>query len=504
MAVSTYKHGVTWRDVPTSIVAPITADSGIPVAIGAAPIHMAESPAPLNVPRLYKTYEEAVAEMGFSYDFKSYPLCEVIYVYFALNNTGPIILVNVFDPALNRKTPVVASAQTLANGQVEITATGVPVKDIILSTVVVKDSAGVVTYVKDTDYIVGYSNTQTVLITRLPEGAIASPTAALKVDYTQADPSVIDKVEVIGGVDATSGKSTGLECVEDVFPIHSIVPGIILCPYFSQDPEVAAVMVAKCDNINGCFRCVAYADIDSAVIIKSQDVNAWKNTNNYVSARLAACWPRVGIDEKQFWLSTELGALTEFVDNKNANIPYESPSNKNLKMNKTIVGPLATPSDYFFSKAYADTLNGQGIVTAINFIGGWKAWGNNMSIYPSESDPKDRWIPVRRMTDWIGNTIVLTIFQFVDRPGNRRLIDSIIDTLNIWLNSLTAAGNLLGGRVEFRHDENPDTELIAGHFKFHVYQAAPIPAEWIEFLIEFDVSYLQTLFVPVSAQTPAA
>jgi hypothetical protein len=56
--------------------------------------------------------------------------------------------------------------------------------------------------------------------------------------------------------------------------------------------------------------------------------------------------------------------------------------------------------------------------------------------------------------------------------------------------------------VEFRHDENPDTELINGHYKFHVFQASPIPAEHIEFLIEFDTTYLQTLFTPVSAQTP--
>jgi len=497
MAVSTYKHGVTWRDVPTSIVAPIEADSGIPVAVGAAPIHMSESPAPLNVPRFYTSFEEAVNEMGYSTDFKSYGLCEVMYTYFALFNTGPIILINVFDPATNMKTPVVAAPLTMANGQAEIDA-----QDIILSTVAVKDDAGAVTYVKDTDYVIGYSNTQTVLITRLADGAITSASAAIKVDYTQADAAAVDKTEIIGGVDATSGKATGLEAVEDVFPMHRIVPGIILCPGYSQDPEVAAVMVAKCDNINGCFRCICYTDADSETLIKSQDVNDWKNQNNYVSARMAVCWPRVGLDDRHMWLSTQLGALTEWVDNKNANIPYESPSNKNLKMNKTVVGPLDTPDDFFFSKAYADTLNGQGVVTAINFIGGWKAWGNNMSIYPSESDPKDRWIPVRRMTDYIGNTIVLTIFQKVDQPGNRRLIDSIIDTLNLWLNGLTSSGNLMGGRIEFRHDENPDTELIAGHFKFHVYQATPIPAEWIEFLIEFDVSYLQTLFVPVTTQTP--
>ena len=497
MAVSTYKHGVTWTEVPTSIVAPNTADSGIPVAIGAAPIHQASSPAPLNVPRLYKSYNDAVAEMGFSKDFASYGLCEVMYTYFAWFNVGPIILINVFDPSANMKTPVAGATVNVTNGQAEINA-----NDVVLTTVVVKDAAGTVTHVKDTDYTLAYSDTDTVLITRIPGGAISASATTLKVDYTQTDPTAIDKADIIGGIDETTGKSEGLEAVEDVFPAHSIVPGILLAPGFSQDPEVAAVMAAKSDNINGCFRCVAYADIDSEEVIKAQDVNAWKNSNNYVSNRLVAFWPRVAIDETQVWLSTEAGALTEWVDNKNLNIPYESPSNKNLKMNKTVVGPIDTPVDAFFSKASADSLNGQGIVSAINWIGGWKLWGNNTTVYPSQSDPKDRWIPVRRMTDYIGNTIVLTVFQFVDRPGNRRLIDSIIDTLNVWLNSLTAQGVLLGGRVEFRHDENPDTELIAGHYKFHVYQAAPIPAEWIEFLIEFDVTYLATLFTPVTAQTP--
>jgi uncharacterized protein len=64
----------------------------------------------------------------------------------------------------------------------------------------------------------------------------------------------------------------------------------------------------------------------------------------------------------------------------------------------------------------------------------------------------------------------------------------------VWLNGLTNQGATLGGRVEFRHDENPTTELLAGHYVFHVFIAPPTPAEWIEFLIEYDVSYLDTLF----------
>jgi phage tail sheath protein FI len=499
MAVSTYKHGVTWRDVPTSIISPITADSGIPVAVGASPIYESTTPAPINVPRIYYSYQEAVTEMGYSEDWKTYGLSEVIYNYFVLFNVGPIILINVFNPATTPKAPVLNQLTPVTNGQAIIVA-----KDILLSTLLVKHTSGTPTYTKDTDYTAAYNDAGDVVVTRIPTGAILGSVTQLSMSYTQADPSQIDKVEIIGGVDPTSGKNTGLQAVEDVFPALHIIPGIILCPGYSHDPAVAAVMAAKAELVNGCFRCITYVDIDSVATVKAQDVNAWKNTNNYVSNRMAAFWPRVSLDTRQSWMSTQAGALTELVDHANGEVPVESPSNKNLKMNKTVCGPVATPADVFFSKADADMLNGQGIVSSINWIGGWKLWGNNMTIYPSSSDVKDRWIPVRRMTDWIGNTIILTVYQFVDKPGNRRLIDSIIDSLNIWLNSLVASGNALGARVEFRHDENPDTELMAGHYKFHVFEAFPTPAEWIEFLIEFDVTYLEALFTPVTTQTPPA
>lgn len=497
MAVSTYMHGVTWRDVPTSIVAPVTADSGIPVAVGAAPSFLAESPAPVNTPRIYFTYEEFVAEMGFSYDFQSYGLCEFAYCQFVLFNVGPIICINVFDTEATGGTGApVTDSPDLINGKSVLNE-----QNVILSTVVVKDDpGGTITYVRDTDYTVGYQTDGTVAIIRIPTGAIPGAATKIKVTRAHAVPTIVDKTEIIGGVDSETGKGTGLEAIEDVYPALQIIPGILIAPGFSQEPEVAAVLASKAENINGCFRCTAFADIDSEEILKAQDVSDWKNENNYVSNRLTVFWPRVAIDEKQFWLSTQAAALTEFVDQKNGNLPYESPSNKNLKMNRSVIGDVGDPQDTMFGKSYADMLNGSGVVSCINWIGGWKLWGNNQSIYPSNSDPKDRWIPVRRMTDWLGNTIVLTVYQFVDRPGNRRLIDSIIDSLNMWLNSLVGQGALNGARVEFIHSENPDTELINGHYKFHVYQAAPIPAEWIEFLIEFDTTYLQTLFTPVASQ----
>jgi phage tail sheath protein FI len=328
--------------------------------------------------------------------------------------------------------------------------------------------------------------------------------AQVKISYTPTDASKITKAEIIGGYDPNTGKGTGLQAIDDVFPTLAVIPGILLAPGWSQVPEIGNILAAKADSINGCFSCTSYVDIDSELVIKAQDVNVWKNTNNYVDHRLYCLWPRVAIDEKDVWLSTQAAALTEWVDQSNDDIPVESPSNKNLKMNRTVAGPQDAAIEIFTGKGAADSLNGQGIATAINWIGGWKLWGNNTSVYPSTSDPKDRWLSVRRMTDWLGNTIVLTVYQFVDKPGNRRLIDAVIDSLNIWLNSLVSSGDSLGARVEFRQDENSDADLLNGHYTFHVYEAFPTPAEWIEFLLEFDITYLNALFTPSNSQTPVA
>ncbi|NPV30561.1 MAG: phage tail sheath family protein, partial [Firmicutes bacterium] len=155
---------------------------------------------------------------------------------------------------------------------------------------------------------------------------------------------------------------------------------------------------------------------------------------------------------------------------------------------------LADGTEIALGPDQAAYLNGQGIITALNFIGGWKAWGNRTGAYPAVTDPKDAFLPIRRMFDWIANTLVLTFWQKVDYPINRRLIDTVVDSVNIWLNGLAARGFILGGRVEFIQSENPDTDLMDGIVRFHVYVTPPAPAREIDFIVECDLQYLKFLF----------
>lgn len=525
MAVSSYRHGVTWREVPTSIVAPVVADSGVPFIVGSAPVQQIDPmvrPKP-NRPRVYFSYEDAVKEMGYSDDWRTFTLCQAVYTYFALFNVGPIVLsyVNDVSSPVFQQPPTVADIHTFRRGKVDYISKSIIPETLTVNSMDDDTDPTNVTYVKDLDYIGAWQIDPEDGILRyslmaIPGGAldlINNDGFATDIEvyctYTNERSIAVTKAHIIGGFDLATGTTTGVEAVEDVFPLHRIVPGVILAPFWSQDPEVAAVCAAKADEINGCFRCTTLTDIDSSTVLNVMDVNLWKNGNNYVDKRQTALWPRVGIGERDIWLSVEYGARMQLTDRDNNNIPVETPSNKNLRMTKTLVGSYGEGSaggsanppplqEVVFSKAYGDMLNGQGICTAINWIGGWKAWGSNMACYPENTDPKDRWMPVRRSTDWLGNTLVLTFFQKVDKPGNRRLIDSIIDTMNVYLNGLVADGNCLGARVEFRHDENPDTSIIDGHYVFHLYQAFPIPAEWIEFILEFDISYLSALFTEVA------
>ena len=121
-------------------------------------------------------------------------------------------------------------------------------------------------------------------------------------------------------------------------------------------------------------------------------------------------------------------------------------------------------------------------------------WGNRTGVYPGSSDPKDAFIPIRRMMNWIGNTLITTYWQRLDAPLRRRLIETVVDSANLWLNGLAALQYVLRGSVSFRENENSTTDLLDGHAKFHVMVSPPPPARDIEFVMEYDAEAMTVLF----------
>lgn len=478
-----YKHGVYCSEVPTSIVPPVNTAAGLPVVFGTAPIHLATNPAAANRPVLCYTYAEAVEAMGYSADWDKYTLCEVMYSQFALYNRAPVVFVNVLDPATH-KAAVAQSEKSISDGKVVVT------DPVILSTLVVKKTASGDALVAGTDYVAAYNDDEECVISVVTGGALDGE-LKMFIAYDKVDASAVAATDIIGGINASTGAKKGLECLNDVFPLFGLVPGIVLAPGWSHMPTVAAVMKAKAGNINEHFKAIVLTDVPTATVKKYSDVAAWKNSNSYTGEDQVVCWPMVKMGDSLYYLSTHiLGAIAQ-TDSANDDIPYVSPSNKSLQITGAC---LADGTEVTLGPSEAAYLNGQGVVTALNFVGGWKSWGNRTGCYPGNTDAKDAFIAIRRMFNWHAQTFILTYWAKVDAPINKRLIQTVIDSENIRLNGLVARGALLGARVEFHEDENPTTNLLDGIIKFHTYFTPPTPAREIDNVIEYDPAYFNALF----------
>ncbi|MDR2503772.1 MAG: phage tail sheath family protein [Deltaproteobacteria bacterium] len=308
---------------------------------------------------------------------------------------------------------------------------------------------------------------------------------------THASPLAVSSADIIGGIDAVTMKKTGLELVSEVFPRFRKVPGIILAPKFSEDPAVAVLMAAKTKSINGLFECMAAADISPDTVPNFTEVPAYKNSNNLTDPNLMLCWPRAGLGDEVYHLSCHLAGRISQTDREAGGTPHVSPSNKRLNITRALG---AAGAELWLGLDEVNSLNGEGINTVSNFDGGWKAWGNRTACYPSNTDPKDAFIPIRRFFCWYRNSFILTYFSKVDNPLNRRQIQTILDSEQIRLDGYAAQEIILGGKIEFLGQYNPLTDLMDGIAKFKLSITPPPPNRVIWGIFEFDPAYMETLF----------
>lgn len=280
-----------------------------------------------------------------------------------------------------------------------------------------------------------------------------------------------------------SDVASAFESVELCLTMFGIVPDLLLAPGFSEQSTVAAAMAAKAEGINGMFKATAIVDITGAT---STAAITAKGSGTFTE-NMVACWPYGKVGSLVFHMSTLVAGRIAATDAGNGGIPYESPSNKAVLIDGLCKND---GTEINMTLAQANALNAAGIVTALNFMGGYVIWGNYTAAYPGNTDVKDYFIPVHRMFGWVGASLIKSFWAKLDRPMNRRLIDSILDSANIWLNGLVGQGYLLGARVEMLEEENPLTNLMAGQIKLHVYMTPPSPAQEIDFVLEYDADYV--------------
>lgn len=482
--MSNYKHGIATGRTATTLTIPISTDGCLQAVVGTAPVNLAANPYnTTNQPFVAYSKTDAVKAVGYNTDFKNYTLCQSIYATFDVFGTAPLVLINVLDPKKHVTAELSKEVQILARkGLIEE-------EGILLDKLKITDAEGSTTYKPGEDYVASFDSSGHVVLA-MTKGGDAASAVKVKVTFAKIDPEAVTYEDIIGGYDTATQTKTGMELFSSIYPKFGLIPGLLLAPGWTKVPAVNIALNAKCENIYSMFTAKVVSDLDSAKgkAESAEEVRTVKNENGYSDRTTYLCWPLVKVGDYVYSMSAQLAALMQYQASQNSGVPSKSPSNKNFKISG-ICNEEGTEIEIDMDSAN-DYCNAAGVITAIN-MNGWKCWGNNTAAYPSSTDPIDRWINVVAIFDYIENKFKATFFQKVDDLTNYRLIDDIVDTENLSLNGLQGSDDIAGGTIVFDHEENPITQIMNGHIKFHERIGGYTPAEYIENIFEFDPTITQ-------------
>ncbi len=188
-----YKHGTYGEMQATQDALSPSGVGTLPVYFGRLPIHqLMDYSGKVNTPILVQSFSDAQAKVGYSDNWEDYDLCEAIYAHFKndIQVIGPIVLVNVLNPDVDKTTGKTASV-VLANGQGYIDA-----DNVILKSVEVADK------VLGTDYTVQYTPDGSKVLFKDLTGEMTSP---VSVTYDEVNPWAVIDNDIIGGTDPATG-----------------------------------------------------------------------------------------------------------------------------------------------------------------------------------------------------------------------------------------------------------------------------------------------------------
>lgn len=467
--MSEYKHGITVNEASTKSISIQKAQNNIPVVIGISPINLAKNEEKLKEPVLIKSIEDAKNYLGYLEKFESYTISEAIKAVFELNSSGPVIAINVLDKT-KHKAAVVEKSYSVINGISKIEETG-----ILKETVVVKSGEESEELEENTDYTLSFNENGHLIIELIEEAD------SIKVSYTKLDTSTVTKEDIISGISK----------IKNVYTDLNIIPSVIIAPKFSNQKEVAKALIEATKKINGLFNCMTILDIDTTVNDTIKKAIEYKKSNTeYKSENAIVTYPKIKYKEDIYNMSTIAMSTILRTDIENDDVPYISPSNKNIKADSLVI---ENGSNITIDYNEANELNANGIVTALN-IKGYRLWGNNTSAYPENTDIKDRYIAIKRMFYWWGNTFIENYFDRVDNPLNFRMIEALINDENIRANGFKSAMQLAEAKIEYLEDDNSKENLLEGRIKFRETLVPFPPVEHIENVLEFNTNALLNSF----------
>ena len=395
---------------------------------------------------------------------------------------GTVLVINVLDPAIHRAS-VPAEEQAFGDNDLLQLAHGA------LQSLTLKPEASETPYALGTDYSV---DLLTGRVKRLATGTIPIK-GAVSASYAYADPSKVTPADIIGSVNA-AGLRTGLKAFQDSYNLLGFFPKIFIAPGFSTLNAVSVELIASATQLSA----VAYIDapIGSTVpqVIAGRGPAGTLNFNTS-SDRVRLCYPHVKVydaatnGERLQPLSIRAAGLRAKVDNDKGY--WWSSSNQELLGVIGLERPLTARIDDANSEV--NLLNENGITTVFNSFGtGLRLWGNRTAAWPTVTHMRN-FENVRRTKDIVDESIRYSSLQFVDQPVTTSLIDSISESVNLFLRKLIGDQALLGGECWYDPARNPQTELEQGHVLFNYKLTVPPPFERGTFETEITGEYLVSL-----------
>lgn len=462
-----YKHG-TASEWAKSIGKAVTLCGTVAVYVGAAPVNLVRGfEKYVNAPVKLCTMEAAQRYFGYSEDWASFDLCEAFNTNLDNKdgNAGPIVVINVLDPAIHKKEAETTKALTFVNGRAVFES-----DTIILDSLVLADK------VEGVDFTIDYDFTKGQVIIGSIGDAI---TGSVNATFDEVDVTALDEDDIIGGV-TSNGVYTGLGCIGLVYQELNLIPNLIVCPGWSEKPAVYEAMVKAGTKINGHWDAFALADIpvvDGASKVDTiESAIQWAKTNSYDNERTKAFWPQ-GMDAMGRVRHAAVMAawVMMLVDYANNGIPMETPSNKAVPIVRQYFGPAS--ANRGFDQERGNELNAAGITTLVYWGGRWVLWGPHTAAYKfgAVTDNRNIFDNSIRMMMHVGNSFQQDHALEIDKPMTRAMKDTILNAEREKMDALGAQGAFIGKAVvEFRESENSTDDLIEGNFVW-AFEATPTP-----------------------------
>lgn len=475
--MSDYKHGIYGETGSASNVVDTTQVT-TPVYIGTLPIHRISEQAIKSVKHYYtdkalmlliSSIKDAKKLNIISDDWGAYSLCEAIDVHFKRESSiAPILLIA---PIKNTGEAPSISAENLnitliKNGTSYIGYVNNPRASIEDMAITVSGTTSE-TIIEDGDVTYEYDGDRIKIV--ISKEGVSLDSALVSVSFN----------EVSSAQMSTSDFTECLDIIDRIEGVTNRIPNILCAPRYSDLPEYHDLMVQKAiDKVDGKWNIVLAVDIENSDT--NESALAWKNTNSYNNLLEKVFFRKLGYNGKIYHMSVVWTALAQALDAQNDNIPCESASNK------PVFADSICDDDgkaIYISEQEANELNKKGITTAIATKGQIRLWGSHMGNYDfdklSDIAVEDRFDVAVRMNAYMNNYLQYHYLDEVDSTINRKDIDSIINSVQMWLDSLVNESKLLYATVEF----DADSDIANGDIVFNIHVTYPFVAKSVTFKV---------------------